>query len=236
MTGTHLADTVKSFGSLDADPSTDPAVRRTNPAAKLDAHALFGAKPKPNGSVPGASHERRQSMTGYTNGFPPHPSHLRPPTQQQPRSPMAAAMPNPLGPGQFSPQVQQGFRPNQIPMAYRPNGGPAPSMYMNRGMPGSQPPYMGYPNQYYVSSSLILLLTRRTTTAICTQIHNTRLSGLLSSIHKVKDRCKLNSNRRRHRTCQCRLGPIRPRCNLPPRHRMDQVPARLPPHPAVLPA
>lgn len=227
ITGTHLADNVKAFGSIEADPSTEATARRANPAAKLDAHALFGAKPKPNGTIPGPSHERRQSMTGYTNGFPPtNPSHLRPPTQQ-PRSPMTAPMSNPLGPGQYPPQVQQGFRPNQMPLPYRPNGGPAPNMYMNRGMPSAQPPYMGYPNQYYVSQSTVSSLILRKTTAACTQTLSTHLNGHPSSTHKTMVRCKRN-NLHLRRTCLFRLDPIRLRCNLLQHPRTGQVLARRP--------
>jgi len=104
-TGAHLADTVKAFGSIDADASTDPsavkAARRTStlvslvmtsppvpgvvpPKQQLDMHALFGAKPQPNGtssvmSPPSAvqspmssasvSHDRRQSMNQGPSSF-----------------------------------------------------------------------------------------------------------------------------------------------------------------------
>lgn len=164
ITGTHLAGTVQSFGSIEADstgPDSVTARRASNNAGvgKLDAHALFGAKPKQNGTSPGPSHERRPSMTGYqnANGYPSNPSHLRPPTQGQQRP-----LTTPLASGPYGPQVQQGFRPNQMggaPLPYRPNAppvGPNPAMYMNRNMPGGQGPYMPYPNQYYVSFACLL--------------------------------------------------------------------------------
>ena len=132
-TGAHLGnDTVKSFGSIEAD--TSDAHR---PAKVLDAHSLFGAKPKPTG----APNDRRQSVGSFQgpNGI----NHLRPP-QGAPGQPRSPPQP-PYNPQQFRPQMpSQGF--------VRPN----PQMNMPRNMgnyPMPQPyPGMGYPNQYFVSS------------------------------------------------------------------------------------
>jgi hypothetical protein len=194
-TGTHLAGTtVQSFGSIDADASTDPnavkAPRRAvngpaNGGKPLDAHALFGAKPKPSGPPAGAipagqpTHDRRQSTSSFQgpNGAPPHPAHLRPPQQPgagpgQPRSPIMS-QPGQSGFNPGAPQMQQGFRPPQhmagTPGFVRPNGPPPqmqPGMQRNMGMgafgmhPGPYP-VMGYPQQgYYVSGNRIARLVR----------------------------------------------------------------------------
>lgn len=68
LTGSHLADNVKSFGSIDADGSSDPsAVKGASrasaaasplpagspaPKKELNLHSLFGAKPQQNGITP----------------------------------------------------------------------------------------------------------------------------------------------------------------------------------------
>lgn len=186
VVGAHLSDAVKTFGTLDANSSMDPAAvkapRRSvngpvNGGKPLDAHALFGAKPRTNGSstppqgLP-PTHDRRQSLSGFqpTNGTSPntHPAHLRPPQAgplpgQQPRSPVLSTPNQGVYPN--APQMQQGFRPPQhmaSPAGYaRPNGPPTvvqPGMQRNMGMgtygmhPGQSPyPVMGYPQGYYDS-------------------------------------------------------------------------------------
>lgn len=157
MTGTHLADNVKAFGSIDADATTDPnavkATRRASalspnqaPRRPLDVHALFG-KPQPAPMQPSLS-----SNGSYDHFRPPQPNGT-------PRSPVGPGMPS------YNGQViQQGFRPGMMP-----NGqAPRPNMQqgipqMPQGMPrmmsyGLHPPQgqymMGYPQQYYVSSQL----------------------------------------------------------------------------------
>ncbi|ORY32813.1 hypothetical protein BCR39DRAFT_521719 [Naematelia encephala] len=176
MTGTHLADSVKAFGSIDADATTDPnavkANRRTGPMSPpmpaqspsaapkkpLDLHSLFGAKPV-NGNAPPPVHDRRQSIGQGSNGMPyPMPgmnAHLRPPAPNgmpnQPRSPVL---------GNQMPQIQQGFRPpmtngQQVrPMPQGMMGQPRPNMMMGPSAYGMHPsagPYqmMGYPANYY---------------------------------------------------------------------------------------
>ena len=186
VTGAHLADAVKTFGSIDANSSTDPnavkGARRVtnvtiNGGKPLDAHALFAAQRRPNGppapgQVGSPLHERGQSLSGYqpSNGLSPnsHPL-LRPPQSGvvpgQPRSPVLT--PPGAGPYNPGPQMQQGFRPPQQNSAgfVRPNG-PPPSMQpgMPRGMgaygmhPGPQGPYpgMGYQQQGYYVSRQIV--------------------------------------------------------------------------------
>ena len=174
MTGTHLADNVKSFGSIDADAATDSnAVKaRAGGEKQFDMHASF----RPKQAVPPAGnvHNRRQSNSGGfqpgVNGVPTNP-HLRPPPQQggnpgQPRSPVLGQ----AGVGQFAPgqpQIQQGFRSPQgapgAPQFVRNGAGVQPGMPggMQRGMgmnpygmhpgPQGQYPVMNpYPNPAYM--------------------------------------------------------------------------------------
>jgi translation initiation factor 4G len=147
LTGSHLADTVKSFGSIQADSATDtdavkasrPNMSPSAPPKQLDVHALFGAK-KPVNGMP--------SQGGYTP-YPQNPGqHMRPPGPGQSRSPV-------LGNPQFAPQMQQGFRPQPQPVRpMQPMQRPVQGMgqYGMHPGPQSQFPMMGYPGQnYYVS-------------------------------------------------------------------------------------
>lgn len=182
ITGTHLSDTVKSFGTIEADASTDPNARRPAGAKTLDAHALFGAKPKSNG----AAHDRRQSIGSFQgpNGI----NHLRPPQggPGQPRSPV-------LGQPPFNPQ----FRPAMPgPQGFvRPN----PQMNMprnmgNYGMPQGPYPGMGYPNQYFVSNGEDTAYFRSTAiTRLNTAFRNGRHSNIRKTNNSPPEPIQLNS-------------------------------------------
>ncbi|KAK4690002.1 GPI-anchor transamidase subunit U, partial [Tremellales sp. Uapishka_1] len=171
ITGTHLDDNVKSFGSVEAEADANAAnlvkARRTStlnvsspaagPAKKLDVHALFGAKPQAQAVPPT---DRRQSVgqsfqpSGLPNSsshpFQPLNGNLRPPPtgMSQPRSPV-------MGQPQYSgqPQPQPGFRP-QMAQPQRSNAQMPPMQQrMGQGMgqygmhPGQQGP--GYPMMGY---------------------------------------------------------------------------------------
>jgi translation initiation factor 4G len=142
-TGAHLADTVKSFGSIEADASTDPNAvkapsRRTStlnsaatspsaPPKKLDMHSLFTSKP-PAAPVasPSPAADRRQSIGQQQfNGPPnsaPHPYGMMP-TQPHLRAPPGAVMPGqPRSPvlAQAMPPNQFGIQGPQIQQGFRP--------------------------------------------------------------------------------------------------------------------
>ena len=113
-TGAHLSGSVKSFGSIAADgptdgpgghpPSSSEAPSPAN-AKQLDMHALFGARPRPNGTAqtvksppsvqsslnsPFTPPDRRQSLAGSSpsvNGVP----------QAVPQSYQMAGMPSQSG-------------------------------------------------------------------------------------------------------------------------------------------
>ncbi|WVR06939.1 hypothetical protein IAU60_003975 [Kwoniella sp. DSM 27419] len=165
-TGAHLADAVKSFGSLAADASSDPDAVKTRrqsslgpsaatspipgagPSKPLDMHALFAGKPK-QGPSPGPSgisppqggpvppaHDRRQSMGQGQPGFQPGPNGMGG------NSPYA-------GPAHLRPPV--GGMPNQ---ARSPNlgQGMVPGQFNPTGVPtqvqqGFRPPQGGMPQQ-----------------------------------------------------------------------------------------
>jgi translation initiation factor 4G len=157
-TGTHLSDNVKTFGSIEADGTNPDAVTRrtstlanvTSPSAplkKLDVHALFQKQPNLNNGLSqgnGVSppmNDRRQSQA--------YPSHFMP--QMRPQGPGMQG-PGPQGPPrspisnspQFTPQVQQGFRP---PMQNGQQVRPIRPMQSQYPMhPGQMYP-MGYPQQ-----------------------------------------------------------------------------------------
>ncbi|WWD17169.1 hypothetical protein CI109_101607 [Kwoniella shandongensis] len=85
-TGGHLADSVKTFGSIDADASSDPNAVKTRrisslapssatspvagapPAKKLDMHSLFAGKPHPTPSAASPAMSPPQQAAGA----PPH--------------------------------------------------------------------------------------------------------------------------------------------------------------------
>lgn len=156
MTGTHLNDAVKSFGSIDADASTDPsavmgqrrASNTTSPVTggnkQLNAHSLFTGKPNLNGNSPSmqsASPNVRPPPT-FQHAHNGAPQHIRP-----------------QGPPSFRPQQMNGApqsafvrptqSPNMQPNMQRMGGMPQYSMH---GGPQGGYPVMGYPGQgYYVS-------------------------------------------------------------------------------------
>ncbi|KAL7421895.1 hypothetical protein Q5752_003667 [Cryptotrichosporon argae] len=150
ITGTHLEDSVKSFGSIDASNESNPNIvrppRRVSgpgsaagpangapsaaaspaapPAKKLDVHSLFGGKPQ-------AQHN------GPVAGISPPPPHIpgQPPTHDRrqsmnqgpyPVNGLPASSPHPYQ--QMSMPGQPGFRPPQ-------------------GMPNQPRPPAGYPGQ-----------------------------------------------------------------------------------------
>ena len=229
LTGAHLSDNVKSFGSIDADSSTDTsavkASRRsstlspplTSPPPNagqklLDMHALFGAKPKPNGTpAPNVSpamasvspiHERRLSNSGFQS--PNGSAHLRPPHPNVPgqsRSSVSGQIgPNAYVNGPIPAQMSQGFRPPQMrpgplqvyqpgvrphlqQQAYQPGTG-MPTM----GHSGPQGPYqmMGYPHQqYYVSFIAFsrISVVELSVSRMATTLSNLRILSLVREGH-----------------------------------------------------
>ncbi|EKD00153.1 eukaryotic initiation factor 4F subunit [Trichosporon asahii var. asahii CBS 8904] len=163
-TGGHLADAVKSFGSIDAETTATGSSmirppRRTSgstpadaPAArkKLDVHSLFAGKPQQAGSGSSmspppqqgspAAHDRRQSLgqsSFPSNGMPYQQMPGQPhlrPPQGMQGQPRSPVM---GGQPQFNPQ--QSFRvPQNQQQAVRPGNGP---MGVPRPMMGQQMPY-----------------------------------------------------------------------------------------------
>lgn len=129
MTGTHLADAVKSFGSIDAASADPDSVKA--PARK--SSALSATSPTPD-----APAKKNLDMHAMFSGKPPQPMDRRQSMGQN-------------GPQYSSPQ----FRPPTIMNAGAPgyNQFRPPQAQMPYGMPQG---YMQYSQGYNVSSCLDL--------------------------------------------------------------------------------
>nr|ODN97506.1 translation initiation factor 4G [Cryptococcus depauperatus CBS 7855] len=132
-TGGHLADSVKSFGTIDADGNTDPSVVKTRKPSTL------------NPSAPSSDKQQLNVHSLFTSRSPQNPSSLASMSpHQMSQHPVSHIRRQSLG--QSNPNFQ-----GQVPIGSPNSSAVPPHLRPSSGMPGqSRPPNLNMPHGQFI--------------------------------------------------------------------------------------